>query len=170
MPNLILERAGPERRETLANMFQFYVYDFSEQWGGEPRGEMREDGRFDHYDRLESYWTEASREPWLVRVNACLAGFVLLNGQAHSGRPVDWNMAEFFIVRKHRRGGAGTAAAHAAFAAHPGQWELGIARTNLPARSFWPRVIASAPGVSAIETIDLENEEWSGPVLRFRIG
>ncbi|HWF01477.1 MAG TPA: GNAT family N-acetyltransferase [Caulobacteraceae bacterium] len=170
MPSVTLHRVEPARRETIANMMQLYIHDFSEWWRGQPSGELEEDGRFSPYEHLDSYWSDASREPWLIRVEGSLAGFALLNRVTHSGQPADWNMAEFFVVRKHRGGGVGTAAVHAILAGHPGQWELAIARKNLPAQSFWPRAVGAAPGVFAIEPLDLSDERWNGPVLRFRIG
>ena len=46
MAVVTLEPAGREARETIANLFQLYVHDFSEQWAGTDRGELQEDGRF----------------------------------------------------------------------------------------------------------------------------
>ena len=154
----------------IANMLQLYIYDFTEMWAGEERGELEEDGSFGAYEPLGSYWREDGREPLLIRVGGRLAGFALLNQETRTGRAADWDMAEFFIVRKHRRSGAGMAAAHAIFESHPGQWELAIARGNLGAQKFWPRTVASAPGVRAIETLDKAHGAWNGPILRFRIG
>ena len=170
MNELTVTRATPADEPTIANMFQFYIYDFTEMWAGDAIGELQEDGRFAPYEWLNRYWVEPGREAWLIRVGGHLAGFALLNQETRTGRPADWDMAEFFIVRKHRRSGAGTAAAHAIFAAHPGQWELAIARRNLGAQAFWPRIVAAAPGVSEIEAIPTAGVTWEGPVLRFRIG
>ena len=167
MPRVELERAGPERRETLANLFQLYTHDFSEQWAGEPVGDLGEDGRFAAYPFLDSYWTEADREPMLIRADGQLAGFALVNAFAHSGLPIDFSMAEFFVARKYRRAGVGSAAAGEIIRARPGQWEIAVARRNLAAQPFWRRV-AAAVATDGIDELDTADQRWNGLILRFR--
>ncbi|MFI4950178.1 MAG: GNAT family N-acetyltransferase, partial [Caulobacterales bacterium] len=140
MADVTLEIAGPERRETLANLFQLYTHDFSEQWAGRDDGELQEDARFPPYVHLDSYWAEPDCTPYLIRADGHLAGFVLINAFSHSGLPIDHAVAEYFVVRKHRRGGVGRAAARAAIAPRPGQWELAVARKNTAALPFWQAV------------------------------
>ncbi len=165
MSNVTLEPAGPDRRTTLANLFQLYVHDFSEHWAGTARGELAEDGTFEDYPHLDSYWTDADREALLVRVDGRIAGFVLLNAHSHSGLPLDHAVAEFFVVRKHRRGGVGRAAAFAAIAPRGGQWELAVARRNTGALAFWRGVAAEAAS-GPVEELDAI-EPWNGTILRF---
>jgi predicted acetyltransferase len=93
-----------------------------------------------------------------------------VNGEGHGSAAVDRNVAEFFILRKYRRGGHGTAAAHAAFDRHPGQWEAAVARRNVGALAFWRKAIASHPRASEIEELDVTSAHWNGPIIRFRIG
>jgi predicted acetyltransferase len=160
--------ASPQARPAIDNMMQLYAHDFSELWIGSERGELGENGRFIDYP-FDAYWREPGHVPLLLRKAGRLVGFALVNAKAHSGQPVDRNMAEFFIVRKHRRGGLGTQAAHAVFDLYPGQWESAVARRNLAALAFWRRAIASYPQVSDIEETDLQTDHWNGPVIRFRI-
>jgi len=168
MPRVELERAGPERRAALDALFQLYTHDFSEQWAGSDRGELEESGRFPNYPYLDLYWTEPAREPFLIRVDGQLAGFVLLNDHSHSGLPLDHAVAEFFVVRKHRRGGVGRAAALAAIGARPGQWELAVARRNPGALVFW-RGVAADVAAGPIDELDLADDRWNGSILRFRV-
>ncbi len=128
-----------------------------------------DDGRFDPYAYLDAYWSEAGRIPLLVRVGGRLAGFALINSHAHSGLTVDRNVAEFFIVRKHRRGGAGTIAAQTTFRRYPGLWEAAVARRNTAALAFWRRAVGGCPGLSQLDELDRQTDEWDGPILRFRI-
>lgn len=162
---------GPARadeREILENLFQLYVHDFSEQWAGTERGELEEDGRFAHYP-LESYWREAGRIALLLRVGGHLAGFALINDHAHSGRPAERNMAEFFVVRKHRRGGVGLAAARAIFRRYPGLWELAVARQNTGALAFWRKTIRAPTIAREIEETMTDGPRWDGTIFRFRV-
>ena len=107
--------------------------------------------------------------PLLVRRDGALIGFALLNTSSHSGQSVDRNMAEFFIARKHRRGGVGTAAAREIFARFPGVWEAAVARRNGGALAFWRAAVSGCPGADEIVELDVSTPAWNGPILRFRI-
>jgi predicted acetyltransferase len=170
MPNVTLEPAGRDRRETLANLFQLYVHDFSEQWRDRPdEGELGEDGRFEPYRYLDDCWRDPRREALLICADDRLAGFVLVNDYSHSGLPADFNMAEFFVARKHRRAGVGRAAALAAIRARRGLWEIAVARRNAGALAFWPAV-AEAAASGPVEALDRKDDLWDGLILRFRLG
>jgi predicted acetyltransferase len=157
-----------EERAALDRLIQLYIHDFSELWAGTPRGELREDGSFWMYP-LEPYWEQAGRVPLLIRRDGKLAGFALVNGVTHSGRKADRNMAEFFIVRKHRRSGIGRAAAQTIFSRYAGLWEVAVARRNVAAQAFWRGAIGSHPAVRDVEEFDQATAEWDGPIMRFRI-
>jgi len=156
----------PEDRVALANMMQLYSHDFSELWTGGPRGELGADGLFTAYP-LDAWWREPDHIPLLVKVGGFLAGFALLDRMSHTGQPLDRNLAEFFIVRKHRRSGVGAAAARAIFNRYPGRWETAVARANHGALAFWHAAIE--PLADEMELVDVESALWDGPVLRFRI-
>lgn len=167
MSRVELTPCAAEQRPALEAIFQLYVHDFSAQWSGTDRGELQEDGRFEAYSWLDSYWTESTREAFLVRVDGRLAGFVLLNDHSHCGLPLHHAVAEFFIVRKHRRAGTGGAAARAAIRGRPGQWELAVARTNPGALAF-RRKIAADLSIGPVEELDTR-DPWNGHILRFRV-
>lgn len=163
--------ATVEEKGLLEGLFQFYVYDFSEM---EPAGsthfEFNAAGMFDPNPYLDAYWREAGRRALLIRVGGHLAGFVLLNTASHHGGEVENNVVEFFVARKHRRGGVGAKALRLATALYPGRWEAAVVARNLAAQSFWPRAIAAIPGVSEIERREGDGDHWTGPIWGFSIG
>ena len=161
--------AAAHERAIVANLMQLYTHDFSAFWRGQPYGELLPDGRFADYP-LEPYWQVAGWDPLLIRVGGHLAGFALVNPVSHSGAPVDRNVGEFFVVRKHRRGGVGTASAQALFRRWPGVWEAAVARRNMGARAFWREAINSCPGVADARETDVASELWNGFIFRFRMG
>jgi predicted acetyltransferase len=162
--------AAPHERTALDNMFQLYVHDFSEQWADRPGwGEFDENGLFGPYPDMESYWREPDRIPLLLRKGGRLVGFALLDTGSHTGAELDRNMAEFFIARKYRRGGVGTAAVHAIFDRFPGRWEAAVARRNVGALAFWRRAVASHPQLEWLKEADVDSPAWNGPVLVFKI-
>lgn len=170
MPDVEVGLATPQERVAVENLLQLYIHDFSEQWAGldEPRGEVDEAGRFLDYP-LDAYWSEPDHAPLLIRAGGRLAGFALLDAHSHSGSELDRNMAEFFVLRKYRRGGIGTAAAQGIFSLYPGRWEAAVARRNTSALPFWRKAVATHPKVESVEELDLANAAWNGAVLRFRI-
>jgi predicted acetyltransferase len=160
--------ASRNERIVFENLMQLYTHDFSEYWYDRPTGEVDSEGRFPPY-QLDPYWRDEGHLPLLLRAGSNIVGFALLNRLTHTDRPLDHNMAEFFVLRKHRRTGAGTAAAQAIFSRYPGMWEAAIARRNVSALAFWRRAIGEHPLAQHIEEIDLATPAWNGPVLRFRI-
>jgi predicted acetyltransferase len=152
----------------LRNLFQFYVYDFSELWAGEDRGDLEADGRFGDYDLAPFFETPGWRG-FLFWLAGAPVGFGLINDEAHSGMPLDHSMAEFFVVRKHRRSGLGRVAAERLFRGSPGLWEAAVSRKNLGALAFWRRAAADCAADGAVTELDFDNEDWNGKILRFEV-
>jgi predicted acetyltransferase len=166
-PKIDLELCGPEWRPVLENLFQLYVHDFSDFMAPGRQVDLQEDGRFPPYPPNDAYWREPGHDVLLIRVGGALAGFALINSFAHSGLPIDHSVAEFFVVRKHRRAGVGLAAAAAIVSARPGLWEAAVARRNAAALPFWRKVAATAG--AEVEELDRDDDLWNGWILRFRV-
>src|SRR6476469_4374051 len=113
MPDITVDDATVEEQAVVAQLPELYLHDVSEFTAAE----VGDDGRF-VYHHLDRYWAEPDRHAFLVRVDGRLAGCALVR----SGAPHD--MAEFFVMRKYRRGGVGAAAARALFARFPGEWQV----------------------------------------------
>jgi predicted acetyltransferase len=157
--------AERSEREALQNLFQLYAYDFSEVLPADVEGT----GRF-KVPSLEAYWNEPRRLPFLVRADAQLAGFALVHQKSHlSGADDVWDMAEFFVLRRHRRAGVGMRAACILFETHAGAWEVRQRAANVAATSFWRRAIAAFTAGSFSEEF-MDDERWKGPVQRFTSG
>jgi predicted acetyltransferase len=161
--------AAADERSVVDNLVQLYIHDFSELFAGTARGDLGNDGRYVVDIPVALWWQDTDRIPLLIRIDGKLAGFALVNAVAHSGETVDRNMAEFFIVRKYRRLGAGTAAAHAIFSRYPGRWEAAVMRANHGARDFWTHSIASHPGAHGMTAADCHDDRWNGTLFRFTI-
>lgn len=95
------------------------------------------------YPYFTRYWSEDGRHAFLIHVGDALAGFALarrLDDGAHE-------IAEFFVVRAHRGGGVGRAAAVAVLDALPGRWDIRFHHDNAPAAALWTAVAEASPGV-----------------------
>ncbi len=106
------------------------------------------------YRYSDHYWTDEARNPFFIRVDCHLAGFALVR----SGSPQD--MAEFLVVRRYRRAGVGTDAAHLVLSRFPGSWEVRQLEANVVGSQFWRSAIP----------VHFEEETREGrPVQRFTI-
>ncbi len=146
----------------MANLFQFYHYDFSEILGGN----VGADGRFSP-PPLDAYWQDPWRHPLVVRVAQHPAGFALVHRRSRITQDPDtWDIAEFFVMRAYRRQGVGRYAALRIFDQFRGRWEIRQVRANVAATSFWRAVVAHHTSGRYEETIH-DDERWRGPVQTF---
>jgi predicted acetyltransferase len=95
---------------------------------------------------------------------------MLVSVTPHSRLPADRNMAEFFILRKHRGRGGSRIAAEIIFSMNPGSWEVAVTRKNARALQFWRKTVLQSAKASNLQELDLQNDHWNGPVLRFDWG
>jgi predicted acetyltransferase len=161
-----LERGKRGQRATLDALAQLYIHDFTEFLG--PKNlDVGEDGRFGDEMGLEEYWTKPDRSVWFIRADGKLAGFALLSMETKSGKPTDFNMAQFFVTRPYR-GGKDVAgrAVQQILNERPGQWEVAIMERNTPALRFWPRAVMRAR-ISGFESETGVGKEPTRTLLRF---
>ncbi|MEO7486108.1 MAG: GNAT family N-acetyltransferase [Ferruginibacter sp.] len=132
-----LLKATPEHKEAIKNLMQFYMYDFSRFIPLD----VEDDGLFAPYLHFDSYWQEeGSRFAYIIIKDEKYAGFVLvrhIEAKAHNY----FSVAEFFVMKKYRREGIGTAVAKQLFNLHKGLWEVYQKESNKPAQIFWYKVI-----------------------------
>jgi predicted acetyltransferase len=154
--------AAPGDAALLRNLVQLYCYDFADIVGGE----VGPEGLFPA-PSLDAYWQDAWRHPFVIRVGEHPAGFALVHHKSRiTGDRETWDLAEFFVLRQHRRRGVGEQIATTLFDSHPGRWEVRERRQNEPAIRFWRRVIARYTGGRFVETSN-DDERWRGPVQSF---
>lgn len=126
----------------LRQVWELYADDFSEF---APRN-IGGDGRFES-DAEFARMTEAPLELLWVRVAEAIAGFVFIRPCSHlTGDAAVSDIAQFFVLRGHRRAGVGRTAAALAFARRPGAWEVRVSTANLPGQAFWRSAVAQATG------------------------
>jgi predicted acetyltransferase len=144
--------AAADQETILANLLELYAHDFSEFHDVA----IGEDGRFG-YKFLPLYWSDPDRYPFLVKSDGQLAGLVLVKrGPAVFDGHVVWDMAEFFVLRGHRRRGIGTLIAHEIWRRFLGAWEVRVMQSNVAANYFWARAVATFAGerVDPIYTVE----------------
>jgi len=138
-----LQAVGPESALLLSNLLELYVHDMSEIFPSEPG----EDGRFG-YAKLPLYWSEPERRfAFLIRAGARVAGFALVTrGSPATDDPEHLDVAEFFVLRGHRRSGVGARAACQLWDRLPGHWLVRVSEGNRGGVSFWRKTVGQYTG------------------------
>ena len=125
----------------LSNLLELYIHDLSALF---PQVRLGPDGRFG-YPMLPLYWGEPDKRfAYLIEQDAALAGFILVTrGSPVSSDPDVLDIAEFFVLRRHRGSGVGQRAAFLLWRERPGKWTVRTAEANPAAVAFWSRVVAA---------------------------
>src|SRR6266850_6458804 len=146
---VVLDVATPRDAGLLSNLLELYAHDLSETFALE----LGADGRFG-YDTLPLYWSEPERRfPFLIRCGGRLVGFALVTrGSPASDDPDDFDVAEFFVVRRHRRSGVGRRAAFLLWNRFPVRWIIRVSEGNHGGLPFWASVIAEYTSGALVET------------------
>ena len=109
-----------------------------------------------------NWWIRGDCRRFLILADGKIAGFVIVNAGPEFLPPdTDFEVLDFFVAHKYRRRGVGDAAARAVFDRFRGRWEVEQLAGNLPAVTFWNRVIEEYTG-GHYERLD------SGARQRFR--
>ena len=156
-----IHAADAAERVVLTNLLELYIHDLSESF---PYVELGPDGRFG-YPALTSYWTEpAVRFAFLIKEGGKVVGFALVTvGSPAAPEPDVYDLAEFFVLRGHRRSGVGRRAALSLWSQLRGTWTVRGAESNPGALAFWSRIVDEYTGSTA--TISA----WSGKTSQFRV-
>lgn len=152
-------------RPVLANLIQFYLYDFT----GFKEWDVQEDGRFGDYG-LDGCSTTDDRHPFLIRANGKLAGFAIVDDRSHlTGEAGIWDVADFFVLRRYQQCGVGEHAARVIFDRFSGRWEVRVMAANHGAQAFWRKVISRYTD-ARFEEVLWNDARWRGAVLFFDNG
>jgi predicted acetyltransferase len=143
-----LALAPPSEAVLLANLLELYIHDVSAIF---PSVAIGPDGRFG-YSKLPLYWSEPERRfPFLIHDSGKLAGFALVTrGSPASDDPEALDVAEFFVLRQHRRSGVGRRAAVRLWDQLPGRWVVRVSEGNTRAVPFWSALITEYTGGTAV--------------------
>jgi predicted acetyltransferase len=145
MPDVELVPVERQEAAVLGNLFELYAHDFSEL----VPLEVGDDGRFGAAE-AGAWRDDPSSTALFIRADGKLAGFAILQrGSRVTNAPEVMDVAEFFVLRRWRRLGVGTRAAHALFRRHAGTWEVRVRESNAAALRFWSRAIGAVTGEDA---------------------
>jgi predicted acetyltransferase len=148
-PDVVLDAATADDAVLLSNLLELYIHDLSATF---PSVELGADGRFG-YEKLGLYWSESERRfPFLFRWQSRVVGFALVTrGSPASDDPNVFDVAEFFVIRRHRRSGVGRRAAMLLWNRLPARWIVRASEGVPAAVPFWRSVVAEFTSGGAAE-------------------
>lgn len=126
-----------EDKEIIYNLMQLYTYELSFFEDETTDFELLDSGLYVMNKYVEMYWKSEKRHPYILKCDNELAGFVL---QRYNEENMN-EIAEFFVINKYRRSGAGKFMANKMFELYKGKWEIRTLLKNERAQNFWRNII-----------------------------
>lgn len=147
--------AGREQEPLFAHLLDLYAHELS---AFHPV-EFGPNGRFVYRD-LPSYWQEPGKIPLLITIGENAAGFALVRQIRLTDRTEPlWDVAEFFVLKEHRRAGVATEAAHRAWRLFSGRWQVRVLQANRVALRFWEKVLGDFVGATPHSSVFKKGDE-----------
>jgi ribosomal-protein-alanine N-acetyltransferase len=134
-----LQEASIDQLPVMQRLGSYYVYDMSEYVGDEPGWAFPDTGDYE-CDDFRPYFEDPRASPFFIRVAGELAGFAIVDRRGATPE-VDYNMAQFFVLRKFKGRGVGARAARECFQRFRGAWDVMVIPQNTGAHAFWKRTI-----------------------------
>ena len=123
-------------KNVIYNLMQLYTYELS-FFEDETTNFIMLDSGLYVLKYIEKYWQEENRHPYILKCDNKLAGFVLQRYNENNMNEI----AEFFVINKYRKLGAGTFMANKMFELYKGKWEVRTLLKNKSAQEFWKNTI-----------------------------
>jgi predicted acetyltransferase/RimJ/RimL family protein N-acetyltransferase len=120
----------------IQNMADYYSYDLSEYMGWP----QEKDGTFNIGMDFIKYWQADNTFPFIIKYEEELAGFAIVDKDVTDSSN-NFNMAQFFIIRKFIGRGIGRQVAFQCFNKFIGKWEVFVMPGNEGAYQFWKKTI-----------------------------
>ena len=132
-----LQEVKEQNKEVIYNLMQLYTYELSFFEDETTDFKLLDSGLYVMSKYVEMYWTSDKRHPYILKCDNELAGFVLARYNEYGKNEI----AEFFVLNKYRRSGAGKFMANEMFELYKGPWEVRTLLKNERAQNFWRNVI-----------------------------
>ena len=153
----IYEAKDEKGKETIFNLMQLYTYELSFFEDETTNFKLLDTGLYAISKYVELYWKEDERHPYILKYNGELAGFVLVRLNENNSNEI----AEFFVINRYRKIGAGTYMANEMFKRYKGKWEIRTLLKNKRAQDFWRKVIQTASNGDYKELLIRDNSRYA---------
>ena len=93
------------------------------------------------YKYFDNYWSDVHRHPFFIIKSSEVVGFTLIRKLDNVYNRSIHEVAEFYILPKHRNNGCGNKAVKELLLHYPGYWRIQVYDRNKIAFLFWKNVI-----------------------------
>lgn len=155
--NFELIEVNEKDKNIIYNLMQLYTYELSFFEDETTNFQLLENGLFKLSKYIDLYWKEKERNPFILKCNGELAGFVL---QRYNEMEMN-EIAEFFVLNKYRKLGAGTFMANEIFNKYKGKWEVRTLLKNKRAQDFWRKIIKNITNGNYEENLIRDNTRYA---------
>ncbi len=152
-----LIEAKEEDKNIIYNLMQLYTYELDFFEDKTTSFELLENGLFKISKYVDLYCKEEERHPFILKYDGKLAGFVL----ERFNEEEMYEIAEFFVLNKYRKLGAGTFMANEMFNKYKGKWEIRTLLKNKPAQNFWRKVVKNVSNGIYEEHLIINNTRYA---------
>lgn len=158
---LNLRKAQPHDFAALQQLLELYQYELSDIWTQEADSEAKYGYDIQRHRQAERFHAHVALQ------ESQYVGFALVAPAGVTRREGYW-MEQFFIHKRYRGTGAGSALAKHVLSSYPGPWEIGQMPANHAAQAFWRKVISQVTGGAYVELVVTEGW-WQGVVQQFNV-
>ncbi|MFE8699962.1 GNAT family N-acetyltransferase [Cytobacillus sp. FJAT-54145] len=152
--SLTLQKALPEDKTILENLYSLYLHDLSLYSNSI---EVSANGSF-IYDDMSMIWNEEGVVPYFIQSGEKLAGFLLLLERPFLKKTSDYSINDIFILNTYRGKGLGQEVLKTLFDQKKGKYFVVELERNKPAVIFWKKVYERL-GISYEERKELVDDE-----------
>ena len=153
----IYDATKENEKEIILNLMQLYTYELSFFEDETTNFKLLDNGLYKVSKYIELYWKEEKRHPYILKYNGELAGFVLERFNEDDTNEI----AEFFVLNKYRKLGAGTFMAKEIFKRYKGKWEIRTLLKNKRAQEFWRKVVKEVSNNNYKECLIRNNSRYA---------
>ncbi len=154
---LELYEVSEKNKDIIYNLMQLYTYELSFFEDETTNFQLQENGLFKLSKYIDLYWTQEERHPYILKYDGQIAGFVLERFNEDRMNEI----AEFFVLNKYRKHGAGTFMANEMFNRYKGEWEIRTLLKNKRVQEFWRKVVKSASNGNYEERFIRDNTKYA---------
>ena len=144
-------------KQIIFNLMQIYFYELSFFEDEFTNFKLLDTGLYAISKYVELYWKEENRHPYILKCDGNLAGFVLKKVNKQNKNEI----AEFFVLNKYRKLGAGRFMAKEMFKRYKGMWEIRTLLKNKRAQEFWRKIVKEASNGKYEEHLIRDNSRYA---------
>ncbi|GLV65235.1 acetyltransferase [Bacillus mycoides] len=131
-----LQKVQESEKMILRNLYSLYLYDLSKFTTNITIGA---DGFFE-YEDLHMFWGNDGINPYFIKVDHSIVGFLLLLERPFLKKENDFGINDIFILNQYKGKGIGKKVIENLLEEKRGQYFVIELTKNIPAVSFWKKV------------------------------